>query len=104
MRNRLLMRLSAILAFIVGTFGLWYGFAMSFLIPGVPGEPYFQRDRVLFGNVPLLVSLIALSVAGWLFVLSISEPKITLEQAIAYCIGGAVGLGFLSAVFGSLIA
>jgi hypothetical protein len=34
---------------------------------------------------------------------SFSEPKITLERAITYCIGGAVGLGFLYAVIGSLI-
>ena len=103
MRGRLLLRLLGILTFIAGAVGLWYGFAMSFLVPERPGEPYFQRDRVLLGNLPLLGSVLALSAAGWLLFRSLSEPKITLERAITYCIGGAVALGFLYAVIGALI-
>jgi hypothetical protein len=103
MQSRLLLRVSGILTFVAGTVGLWYGFAMSFLVPGIPGEPYFQRDRVLLGNLPLLGSVIALAAAGWMFFRSVSEPKITLERAITYCIGGATGLGFLYAIIGALI-
>jgi len=69
----------------------------------MPGEPYFQKERVLLGNLPLLASLTALSEAGWLLVRSLSEPKISLERAIAYCMGGAVGLGFLFAILGLLL-
>ena len=61
---------------------------MSFLVPGAPGEPYFQRDRVLLGNVPLVASLLSLSAAGWLFFRSASDPKITLEKSITYCVMG----------------
>jgi hypothetical protein len=103
MRRTVLLRVSAIVTFIAGTFGLWYGFAMSFLVPGTPGESYFQRDRILLGNSPLVGSMLALAAAGWMIFRSFSEPKITLERAITYCIGGAVGLGFLYAVIGSLI-
>jgi len=103
MRRKVLLRVSAIVTFIAGTVGLWYGFAMSFLVPGTPGESYFQRDRILLGNLPLVGSMLALAAAGWMIFRSFSEPKITLERAITYCIGGAVGLGFLYAVIGSLI-
>ena len=103
MRSRVLLRVSGIVMFIAGTFGLGYGFAMSFLVPGTLGESYFQRDRILLGNLPLVASVLALTAAGWIFFRSLSEPKITLERAITYCIGGAVGLGFLYAVIGALI-
>lgn len=103
MRNTVLLRVSGIVAFIAGTFGLWYGFVMSFLVPGTPGESYFQRDRILLGNLPLVGSLLALSAAGWMFFRSLSEPKITLERTITFCIGGAASLGFLYAVLGALI-
>ncbi len=103
MRSRFLLRASGILAFVAGTVGLWFGFGMSFLVPGIPGEPYFQRQRVLYGNLPLLASALALCAAGWLFFRSESERKITLDQAITYCILGAAGLGFLSFLIGALI-
>ncbi|MGA2882579.1 MAG: hypothetical protein ABSG13_26800 [Bryobacteraceae bacterium] len=76
---------------------------MSFLVPGIPGEPYFQRDRLLRGNVPLVASVLALCAAGWLFFRSAPKPKITLSEAIAYCIGGAAVLGFLFYLIGAAI-
>lgn len=82
MRSRVLLRVSGIVIFIAGTFGLWYGFAMSFLVHGTPGESYFQKDRILLGNLPLVGSMLALTAAGWMFFRSFSEPKITLERAI----------------------
>jgi hypothetical protein len=88
--------------FIAATFGLWYGFAMSFLVPGIPGAPYFQRQRVLLGNVPLVASMLALCAAGWFFRSAI-KSKITLSEAIIYCIGVAAGLGFLFFVIGAAI-
>jgi hypothetical protein len=88
--------------FIAATFGLWYGFVMSFLVPGMPGEPYFQRDRVLLGNVPLVTSVLALCAAGWFF-RSALKSKITLSEAIICCIGSAAGLGFLFFVIGAAI-
>ena len=103
MWSRALLRASGIVAFIAGTLGLWYGFAMSLLVPGTPGESYFQRDRILLGNLPFVGSVLALAAAGWMFFRSLSEPKITLEQAIAYCIGAAMGLDFLCFVIGALI-
>jgi hypothetical protein len=99
----MLLKACGVLAFIAGALGLWYGFAMSFLVPGAPGEPYFQKNRMLLGNVPLLASLLMLSAAGWLFLRSVTRPKLTLGQAITYCVGSAAGLGFVFAVIGALI-
>jgi len=103
MQRTFFLRATATSLFIGATFGLWYGFAMSFLVPGIPGEPYFQRDRVLLGNVPLVASVLALCAAGWLFFRSASDPKVTLEKTITYCVAGAAGLLFLLAVIGSVI-
>ena len=97
-----LLTISGVLAFIVGTTGLWYGFATSFLVPGTLGERYFQ-SRVWPGNVSLLASLLALAAAGWLLRRSAPDSKITIVQAISYSIGGAAGLGVLFAVVGALI-
>jgi hypothetical protein len=99
----LLLRSFGIVIFIAATFGLWYGFAMSFLVPSLPGEPYFQRNRVLLGNIPLLAAVLALCAAGWLFFRSASEPKITLGETIACSVAGAAGLCFLFVVIGSAI-
>jgi hypothetical protein len=76
---------------------------MSFLVPGFPGEPYFQRDRILLGYLPLAGSLLGLAAAGWMFFNSLSQPKITLEKTITGCIGLATALGFLYALVLSLL-
>lgn len=44
-RNRVLLKAGGVLAFIAGAYDLWYGFVMSFLVPGAPGEAYFQKDQ-----------------------------------------------------------
>lgn len=99
-----LLRGSSIAIFLAGAFGVWYGFVMSFLVPGTLGEPYFTRDRILLGNVPLVGSFAALVAAGWMFFRSFSKPRFSLEQAIVYSIGGAAGLGWLYIVIGGLIS
>jgi hypothetical protein len=103
MPRALLLRSLGVVTFVAATFGLWHGFAMSFLVPHLPGEPYFQRNRVLLGNIPLLAAVLALCSAGWLFFRSASEPKITLGETIAYSVVGAAGLCFLFFVIGSAI-
>jgi hypothetical protein len=72
-------------------------------VPGIPGEPYFQKNRVLLGTLPLLPAMIMLCVAGWLVFRSAPEPKWSLEKTVIYCIGSAVGLIFLFVVIGALI-
>jgi biotin transporter BioY len=101
--RRVLHRILGTVALLAGTAGLYYGFVMSFLVPGILGEPYFQRQRVLLGNIPLAVSVLALCGAGWLFFTSLREPRFTLGQTIACCIGGAAGLWVLLAIIGALI-
>jgi hypothetical protein len=94
MQSRLLLKVSGIVTFVAGTFGLWYGFAMSFLVPGIPEEPYFKRDRVLLGNLPLLGSVLALAAAGWMSsVLFLSRRSLLREQSLIAYVGPRV-LGF----------
>ena len=103
MRRAFVQICCGVAIFIAATFGLWYGFAMSFLVPGIPGEPYFQQDRVLLGNVPLVASMLALCAVGWLL-RSALKSKITLSEAIIYlCLGSAAGLGFLFFVIDTAI-
>jgi uncharacterized membrane protein YidH (DUF202 family) len=78
------------LAFLAGTFALSYGFAETFLVPGTPGETFFQRDRVLFGLLPLAIAISILCLAGWFFARASSNPKRRLSDTITCCIGGAV--------------
>jgi uncharacterized membrane protein len=76
--------------FLAGTFALSYGFAETFLVPGTPGETFFQKDRVLFGLLPLATAILILCLAGWLFTRASTNPKRRLSDTITYCIGGAV--------------
>ncbi len=43
---------------------LYYGSVMLFLVPGSPHEAYFQRNRVIFGVLPVLLSLGLLVAVG----------------------------------------
>ena len=38
---------------------------MLLLMPGYPGEHYLTRGRVLYGVIPIVLSLSLMSVAGW---------------------------------------
>jgi hypothetical protein len=72
---------------------------MTFLVPGYPGESFFQKDRLLLGVLPLLAAMAILSVAGWLFLRSSPSPKSnkgpTLPAMIAYCFFGSIGVIWL---------
>lgn len=102
-RINLRLRAAAVSAFLLGTVALAFGFAMSFLVPGTPGDHYFQRNRVLFGNLPLLAAILMLFLSGWLLHRSVPESKRNLPDTIACCIGGSVGLICVFAMVGALV-
>src|ERR1035441_3387398 len=91
----LYLKAAAVVAFLIGTGVLYFGFTMTFLVPGMLGEPFFQKDRVLLGMLPLLAALLLLCSAGWLLFRSVSTPKRNLSDMIAYCFGAAIGMIFL---------
>jgi len=86
---------AGIFTLVIGTAAFYYGATMTFLVPGTPGESFFQKDRVIFGILPLLAALAILSLAGWLFLRSVKGSAVskstTLPTMIAYCILGAIG-------------
>lgn len=91
--------LVGVITFIIGTIAFYFGGMMTFFVPGDPGEPFFQKDRVLRGILPLLGAISILSLAGWFFLRSVrgngtaSGPG--LPTMIAYCILGAIGAFWL---------
>lgn len=44
---------------------LYFGLGMLFLVPGVPREPYWQKPRVYYGLVPLLVGIAIVVFSSW---------------------------------------
>jgi hypothetical protein len=96
---------AGIATFIVGTTLLYFGGTMTFLVPGYPGESFFQKDRLLLGIVPLLAALALFILAAWFF-RSIRFPKAsgpTLPVMIAYFFFGAIGVLWLSFVVAALV-
>jgi|SRR5689334_6896150 hypothetical protein len=44
---------------------LYFGIGMLLLVPGDPGGPYWARNRVVYGAVPLFAGLLALAISSW---------------------------------------
>lgn len=71
---------------------LYYGLAMLLLVPGVPGGPYGERARVVYGVVPLVSGLLALAVSTWTAILSrpSTKPADAIKRSIVYAAVGVV--------------
>jgi hypothetical protein len=103
MRDRILFGSAAAVAFLFGTVALWYGFAMSFLVPGTPGAAYFQKDRVLLGNLPLAASPAVLCAASWMATRALQKPSIRLRTATLYSVASAAALLIVFLRIGALV-
>jgi hypothetical protein len=100
--HRLWLKVAGTLVLLVGSAALYYGFVMTFLVPGNLGESFFQRNRVLLGMLPLCAGFLELCWAGWLFFRSVPYPKRHLLDMIVYCIGGAIGAIWVFLILGAL--
>ena len=100
--------LGAGVVFLLGAGLLYAGFVMSFLVPGYPGESFFSGERALKGFLPFGLGLAVLSVAGLLFFIGLQVLKpsnrIRSSDAVAWSVGGALGLIFLFFVVASLFS
>lgn len=85
-------RCTGAVAFLAGVFAFYYGFVMTFLVPGTPGEGLFEKCRVLLGVLPLTAGLLSLCAAGWLLFRSFPRQRLSLSDSIALCIGTAAGI------------
>jgi uncharacterized BrkB/YihY/UPF0761 family membrane protein len=101
-KQGLWLKIAGVLAFLAGMVALYFGFLMTFLVPGTPGEGFFVKERVILGILPLLAALVALCLSGWLFFRSVPNPRRHLSDVIAYCIGGAIGAIFLFCIVGGI--
>ena len=89
------------LIFAVGTVALYYGFVMTFMVPGVPGE-FLSARRMLYGLAPLVAAIFLLCLAGNVFCRSSPNPKRRLSDVVWYCIGGAMLAVFLFCILAGL--
>ena len=55
---RLLLLASASIA-------LYCGFGELLLVPHAPGEPYWAKERFLYGVIPLVLGFTIATIAGW---------------------------------------
>jgi hypothetical protein len=56
---------ASVAAFVVGTLLLAYGAVMLCCVPGYPGESFWQRERILYGLVPLCVAITVFTLVAW---------------------------------------
>jgi hypothetical protein len=61
------MKAALVVLFLMGCFSLYYGGTMLLLVPGSPGEVFLNRDRILYGGIPLVVGVGAVMIAGQLW-------------------------------------
>jgi hypothetical protein len=47
-----------ILSFLGGAGCLYYGSVMLLFVPGYPGESYWQRERIIYGMLPVGLSAV----------------------------------------------
>ena len=66
--------LAAVAAFAIATFLLAYGGAMVCCVPCYPGESLWQRERIIYGLIPLCgsITLFALIALLWIRLCEIS--------------------------------
>ena len=99
--------LAGVAAFVLGTFALAYGWAMTFMVPGEMGESFFSRNRLLLGPAPLLLGIAILGAAGLCVRRALRSSESvdgpSLAVTVGYCVFGSIAAIFLFAVVGSFI-
>jgi hypothetical protein len=94
-------KLATAVLFVAASFALYYGSGMLLLVPGDPfhREPYLDRNRVIYGLFPFLLSL-ALSIAvGFLWARTRSWSRAKKAIGVAFsCSVGAVLLFWIGLI------
>ena len=95
----------------IGSVLLYYGVGFLLFVPGVPGESYWQKERLTYGVLPLLFSVITALLSTWLAIQTPQpsnsdhlspepDPVLTLGKSLAYTGVGAVVVFLLLIVKG----
>jgi hypothetical protein len=76
---------------------------MLLLVPGDPGGPYWVRNRVVYGAIPLFAGLLALAVSSWTATRynPQADPAHMISRNLLYGVIGIV-LVFVSLIFNDL--
>jgi hypothetical protein len=67
MTNAIWMKVFSVITEALACFCLYYGTGMLLLVPGDPAEHYLVWGRVVYGVVPVVLSLGLLILTGWLW-------------------------------------
>lgn len=90
MTNAIWTRVISAIAEALGCFFLYYGAVMLLLVPQFPAEHYLVWGRVVYGILPIILSVALLTLAGWLW--RRAGGSLTLGTYIKRAFLGAVGL------------
>lgn len=76
---------------------------MLLLVPGVPGGPYWARNRVIYGAIPLFTRLLALAASSWTATRCSprADPVHAIKRNLLYGVIGIV-LVFMSLILNDL--
>jgi len=102
-QGRSLIAVARFLLLAVASVLLYYGLGMLLLVPGDPGGPYWARNRVVYGVIPLFAGLLALAVSSW--AATRYNPQADAVRAISRnLLYGVIGivLVFVSLIFNDL--
>jgi hypothetical protein len=102
-QRRSLIAVARFLLLAVASVLLYYGLGMLLLVPGDPGGPYWVRNRVVYGVIPLFAGLLALAVSSWAAThyKPQTDPVRAISRNLLYGVIGIV-LVFVSLIFNDL--
>ena len=102
-QRRSLIAVARFILLVVASVLLYYGLAMLLLVPGDPGGPYWARNRVVYGAIPLFTGLLALAVSSWTAARynPQADPVHAIKRNLLYGVIGIV-LVFVSLIFNDL--
>ena len=102
MRHRIIFDSAAAVASLFGTTAAGYGFAMSSLVPGAPGEAYFQEQSGAAGAFCPSPPLWRILHCRWLGKRALQNPVIRLRTATGCSVASAAFRLIVFAVVGAL--
>ena len=76
----------------VASITLYYGLGMLLLVPGDPGGPYWVRERVIYGVLPLSAGALSLAAASCVTILCYPglDPVSLIKRNLLYAVVGIV--------------
>ena len=88
-QRAILMKVLSIIAAIPACFLLYFGTGMLLVVPGYPGEGYFAKGRIVYGFVPVALSVALLLLSAWLWSYA---TRTNFEKCVGWVFGGSIGL------------